>query len=65
MPFTTFEIVDMSRILLEVIIGLIQLMFSDTRSYVVNAYGKAMISVGARPLGDSTGLNSWSATCQV
>ena len=65
MPFNLDELVDMSRVLLDVSIGLIQMMFSETRSNVVDAYGKAMLSVGARPLGDSQGLDSWSSTCQV
>lgn len=65
MPFTLSDLVNMSSMLLDVLIGLIQKMFSETRSNVVKAYGKAMLSVGARPLGDSHGLDSWSATCQV
>ena len=65
MPFTLPNLVSMSKTLLEVLIGLIQMMFSETRSNVVNAYGKAMLSVGARPLGDASGLDEWGGTCQV
>ena len=65
MPFTLKELSDMSQSLLEVIIGLIQMMFSETRTNVVDAYGKALLSVGARPLGDSSGLDAWGSLCQV
>eukprot|EP00795_Rhopilema_esculentum_P004622 gene4622-20896_t len=65
MPFTLPNLVSMSKTLLDVLIGLIQMMFSETRSNVVNAYGKAMLSVGGRPLGDASGLDEWGGTCQA
>ena len=65
MPFSLSDLVEMSRVLLDVLIGLIEIMFSETRSTVVNAYGKAMLSVGARPLGETQSLDSWNSTCQV
>ena len=65
MPFSLSDLVEMSRVLLDALIGLIEIMFSETRSTIVNAYGKAMLSVGARPLGETQSLDSWNSTCQV
>ena len=65
MPFTLAELVNMSQILIDVLLGLIDVMFSDMRPNFVNAYRKAMLSVGARPLGESQGLDLWNSTCQV
>ena len=65
MPFSLDELVRMSRVLLDVIIGLIEMMFSETRPNVVSDYGKAMLSVGARPLGASVDQDAWSTLCQV
>jgi len=64
MPFSLSDLVEMSRVLLDALIGLIEIMFSETRSTIVNAYGKAMLSVGARPLGETQSLDSWNSTCQ-
>ncbi len=64
MPFTLKELVIVSKCLLDVIIGLVQMMFSDTRANVVAAYGKAMLSVGAGPLGHSA-FDAWSNLFQV
>ena len=65
MPFTLAELVNISQILIDVLLGLIHTMFSDTRPNFVNAYRKAMLSVGARPLGEAQGLDLWNTTCQV
>eukprot|EP00794_Sanderia_malayensis_P007846 gene7846-8695_t len=63
MPFALKELVGMSTSLLDVLIGLVQMMFSDTRANVVAAYGKAMLSVGAGPLGHSD-FDAWSSLFQ-